>query len=203
MIRLTKYGILLFCGLMIIACSKNNTEGNVKLPKMKDAELVQALDTLSGLEYSSFYSKISTKYSDSSLNVSFKTSLRIRADSATIMTISYARIPFVNALITTDSVQVSNKKDKCYIKESINFIKEKFGVEFSLKNTRARDKQSVFFQMSPIIKDGENRFKIKQRTPGISIPTPQLNNTFWKLNQSFLLTLETNEFEDTFDHSFS
>ena len=155
MIRLTKYGILLFCGLMIIACSKNNTEGNVKLPKMKDAELVQALDTLSGLEYSSFYSKISTKYSDSSLNVSFKTSLRIRADSATIMTISYARIPFVNALITTDSVQVSNKKDKCYIKESINFIKEKFGVEFSLKNIEELmmglpldfDSEHKYFQM--------------------------------------------------------
>ena len=132
--RLIKYGFLLLFGLVLTACSRNNNEGGVKLSKKKVAELVQTLATLSSLEYTSFYSKISTNYSDSAQNVSFKTSLRLKADSATIMTISYARIPLVNALITVDSVQVSNKKDNCYLKESINFIKEKFGIDFSLKN---------------------------------------------------------------------
>jgi len=155
MIRLTKYSFLLLCGLLFVACSKNNTEGGVKLSKKKDAELVQALGTMSNLEYSSFYSKISTSYSDTAQNISFKTTLRVRADSATIMTISYARIPIVNALITADSVKVSNKKDKCYTKESINFIKEKFGVDFSLKNVEELmmglpldfDPEREYFQM--------------------------------------------------------
>lgn len=132
--RLTKYGFLLLFGLVLIACSKNNTGGGVKLSKKKDAELVQVLGVLSSLEYDWFYSRIATKYSDTAQNISFKTTLRVRADSATIMTISYARIPFVNALVTVDSVKVSNKKDKCYTKESINFIEKKFGVDFGLKN---------------------------------------------------------------------
>lgn len=153
--RLTKYGCLLLCGLLFVACSKNSSEGGVKLSKKKDTELVQALGVLSNVDYDWFYSKISTSYSDTAQNISFKTTLRIRADSATIMTISYAKIPFVNALITADSVKVSNKKDKCFTKESINFIKQQFGVDFSLKNVEELmmglpldfDPERKYFQM--------------------------------------------------------
>jgi hypothetical protein len=105
-----------------------------KLPKKKDVELMAAMDTLSSQSFDSFYSKISTKYQDTSQNISFKTTLRLVSDSAMTMTITYARIPFVNALITADSIKVTNKKDKCYTKESLSFIKEKFSVDFSLKN---------------------------------------------------------------------
>lgn len=134
MIRSIKYIGLVLVALVFVACSKHNTEGGVKLPKKKDTELMDSLDVLAGQEYDYFYSKISTKYKDSAQSVSFKVSSRVIADTTTNLLITYARIPFVNSLITEDSVTVTNKKDKCYIEESIGFIKEKFSVDFTLKN---------------------------------------------------------------------
>jgi len=134
MIRSIKYGFLGLIGLMMVACSKNATEGTGKLPKKKDIVLIEALDTLSNQSFDSFYSKVSTKYKDSAQNISFKTTLRMVSDSATNMLITYARIPFMNSLVTTDSVKITNKKDKCYTGESLSFIKDKFSVDFSLQN---------------------------------------------------------------------
>lgn len=134
MIRLIKYGLVVLFGITLVGCAKNLTEGGVKLPKKDDVELSHVLDSLSSQKYSSFYSKINTRYSDSAQNVSFKTTLRIVADSATRITISYAKIPMVHALITEDSVKVVNKREKCLTAESLTFIKERFTVDFDLKN---------------------------------------------------------------------
>lgn len=134
MIRFFKLGIVALFGLILIACSKRITEGGGKLPKKTDLELIQALDTLSNQKYSSFYSKINTSYSDSAQNVSFKSTVRIVADSATNMMISYASIPMVHVLITKDSVKVVNKREKCLAAEGLSFIKSKFSLDFSLKN---------------------------------------------------------------------
>lgn len=124
-------------GGVLIACSTVKSIEDVDeldLPKKSDEELILALDSLSINKVEYFYAKASSKYKDSSTNASFKTTVRLIADSATNLRMTYANIPVVNALVSLDSVHVTNKREKCYLKESMAFLKESFAVDFSLKN---------------------------------------------------------------------
>ena len=56
------------------------------------------------------------------------------ADSAINMIVTYAAIPVVNALISKDSVQVVNKREKCVVRTDMAFIRENFGVDFTFRN---------------------------------------------------------------------
>lgn len=122
--------------------------------RFKEEEMLEALDRLSSMEIGNFYSKINTQFTDSSRNVSFKTSLRIANDSAVSAIITYASIPVVNALITPDSVKISNRKDKCYLLRDLAYFREEFGVDFSYENIEelllgkpvAYDKDGEYFK---------------------------------------------------------
>lgn len=120
--------------LALTSCGSKKEQAGDKLAKAKDIELTQVLDSLSSVKFDYFYSKISTKYKDSSQNVSFKTSVRITKDSAVNTLITFARFPVFNAIVTRDSVKVTDKQKKCYTVESLSFLKEKFGVDFSYSN---------------------------------------------------------------------
>jgi ABC-type microcin C transport system permease subunit YejE len=48
--------------------------------------------------------------------------------------ITYAKIPIVTAMITTDSIIVVNKRDKCFERETLSYIKDKFGIDFTYQN---------------------------------------------------------------------
>lgn len=120
--------------LVLVSCGNRNVDEVQKLPKVKDAVLIETLDSLSAQEFDYFYAKIGTKYQDSSQRVSFKTSLRIVEDSALNTLITYARIPIFNALVTQDSVKITNKREKCYIKQSLAYFKENFAVNFTYDN---------------------------------------------------------------------
>ena len=120
--------------VLLLASCGNRMGGEGKLPKVKDAVLLEKLDSLSSQTFTSFYAKLSTDYKDSSRSVSFKTSLRMVQDSAIGAMITYANIPIISAVITKDSVKMTNKRDKCYILQSIDFLKESFGVSFSHRN---------------------------------------------------------------------
>jgi hypothetical protein len=91
-----------------------------KLPKIKDKELVDRLDSLSKIEPRTFYSKLDINYKDSTTDISFKTSLKIVADSAISAIITYARIPIVTAMVTKDTITVVNKREKCYTVQSLD-----------------------------------------------------------------------------------
>lgn len=135
MTRSIKYSILpVLIGFLMSCSSSLELVENVDLPKEKEADLVAALDSLSAISFDSFYSKVSTKYKDSAQNVSFKTSMRIVNDSAVNTTITYAGIPVMNALVTTDSIKISNKRDKCFVGENLQFFKQQFGIDFSYEN---------------------------------------------------------------------
>ncbi len=116
------------------SCARKLTEGQDKLPKVKEEELVAALDSISKSVPQFLSTKIDTKYTDNKQNISFKTSLKIQKDTAVNALITYAGIPIITAMITTDSVKISNKKEKCYILEDLNFFKNRFGVDFSYLN---------------------------------------------------------------------
>ena len=107
---------------------------NDKLPKIKDKDLTDRLDSLSKIEPRTFYSKLDINYKDSTTDISFKTSLKIIADSAVSAIITYARIPIVTAMVTKDTITVVNKREKCYIIQSLDYLKTTFGVEFTYEN---------------------------------------------------------------------
>jgi hypothetical protein len=136
MTRFINYIYLLALGsLLFVSCAKKLTETDrEKLPRKKPQDLIDVLDSLSGIKPNYFYTKISTKFEDTNRTVSFKTSIRLVKDSAINTLITYATLPIVNAMITTDSVIISNKRDKCYIRESMDYIKENFAVEFNYRN---------------------------------------------------------------------
>jgi hypothetical protein len=127
--------VLLSLPFFMFSCAKQLTEmDDAKLPKKKPQELIQVIDSLSKPKPGFFYTKISTTYTDTNQNISFKTSVRMVKDSAINTLITYARIPIVNAIISTDSVTIVNKRDKCYIRQSLSYIKDNFGIDFNYRN---------------------------------------------------------------------
>lgn len=132
--RLNFNHIILAMGLLLLVSCGNRKGSEGRLPKVEDAELLATLDSLSNQEFQFFYSKLSTNYQDSARNVSFKTSIRMVRDSAMGATISYANIPVISAVVSVDSVKMTDKQKQCYTLQSIDFIKESFGVNFSHRN---------------------------------------------------------------------
>lgn len=106
----------------------------VKVERKRTSELVEKLDSLSKHTPSTFYSKISTSYKDTNQELSFKTSVRLIPDSAVTAMITYAGIPLFNSIITKDSLQFTNKKDRCFVKTNLKLLKQEFGVDFDFKN---------------------------------------------------------------------
>lgn len=129
-----KYGFLMVVLLALASCNRNTEEVISEQGTVAKVELVNALDSLSNKTFNSFYSKIATSYSDSSRSLNFKTSTWMIADSASNFLISYASFPVVGALVTQDSVKVSNKREKCYIYASLDFLSTQFGTSMSLNN---------------------------------------------------------------------
>ena len=89
-----------------------------KLPKLKDKELIDRIDSLSGIEPKTFYSKLTVTYKDLSKpaeenEISLKTSIKIVSDSAVSAIITYAKIPVVTTLVTQDTLSVVNKRERC------------------------------------------------------------------------------------------
>jgi hypothetical protein len=127
--------LLLFIGAGLYSCSpKIVGEQPLKVERRKTEELTIKLDSLSKQVPATFYSKISTKYTDTNQNLSFKTSVTILKDSAFTALVTYAGIPIINAYINTDSLQFTNKKDKCYTKTTLTHLKDQFGVAFDFQN---------------------------------------------------------------------
>lgn len=130
--------IALFLALLIgaSACGTKKLADQeiVKLPKVKEELLIQRLDSISNRRPDYFYTKLSTHYADNETEISFTASTRIRKDSATQVTITYARIPIYNAMITPDSLTLVDRRNKCYIQTGVDYLKNSFDVDFSLKN---------------------------------------------------------------------
>ena len=121
--------------VLLVSCARRPVADKpIKLEKRKTSELIQAMDSISGIRPNSFYTKIKCHFSDTNRRVSFKTSIRAVRDSAINPIITYAGIPIVNSLIIRDSLFISNRKDKCAIRTTMGYIKESFGVDFDYRN---------------------------------------------------------------------
>jgi hypothetical protein len=116
------------------ASSREIIDEDVKLERKKTNDLVFFLDSISEKKPSFLYSKIGTEYSDTNQNLRFKTSLRMVKDSAINLLFTYAKFPVANAIISTDSLTIVNKRAKCFIQQDLSYIKESFGVDFVYPN---------------------------------------------------------------------
>lgn len=122
-------------GSSLFACSpKILIQNGEKLERRKTNELVETLDSITLQKPTFFYSKISTKFKDTTQSLSFKTSIRMVRDSAMSAIITYASIPVFSSLLTKDELTIVNKRSKCYNKEKLSYFKENFGVNFDYKN---------------------------------------------------------------------
>ena len=136
--------LALFClTLGLISCKSTELiEEQIsaeKLPKIKDKELLDRIDSLSSIEPKTFYSKLNVSYqdltkADAENEISLKTSIKVVSDSAVSAIITYAKIPVVTALVTQDTLSVVNKRDRCYTIASLAYLKELFGVDFTYEN---------------------------------------------------------------------
>lgn len=134
--NINKSTLLILSIILFFSCAttKEVVIEKEKLERVKTADLIDFLDSLSQKKPSFYYAKISTDYNDSSSNLKFKTSLRMVKDSAVNLLFTYAKIPVANAIISKDSLTIVNKKNKCFIHEDLSYIKETFGIDFVYKN---------------------------------------------------------------------
>lgn len=133
--RSIKFFSLFWAILLLTSCAKHLTDVEQdKLPRKKTQDLIEVMDSLSHRKPDFFYTKIKTDFSDTNRNISFKTSIRMVKDSAINTLITYATLPIINSIITQDTVKIVNKRDKCYIIQSLSYIKENFGIDFNYKN---------------------------------------------------------------------
>ena len=119
---------------ILVSCMPRKFDELVKLPKKTTIELRDAIDSISGMSFDTFYAKLSTKYKDSAQNVSFKTSIRMKKDSVVNSLITYARIPVYNSLLTKDSIILMDKREKCVVSESLEYLKKKFAIDIAFEN---------------------------------------------------------------------
>lgn len=136
--------LALFCLILgLISCKSTELiEEQIstqKLPKIKDKELIDRIDSLSSIEPKTFYSKLNVSYRDLTKadvenEISLKTSIKVVSDSAVSAIITYAKIPVVTALVTQDTLSVVNKRDRCYTIASLDYLKDLFGVDFTYEN---------------------------------------------------------------------
>lgn len=130
--------LILINGILLFSCAAHKNVDNdipkIKLERKRNSELITVLDSVSKSFPHHFYSKIKTNYIDTNRNNSFKTSIKLAKDSAVQALVTYANIPIANTLITKDSLKLTNKKDKCFIKKDLGYFKELFGVDFNYKN---------------------------------------------------------------------
>lgn len=146
------YSLIAFALLFFASCSNKGIADGEKLSKHSSQDLTDVLDSLSLVEYDWFYSKISTKYKDTAMNVSFKTSVRIRRDSLLNTLITYARIPVYNTLLTKDSIIMVNKREKCVMYESLDYFRKEYAMDVEYANA-----EEMFFG-APIAYDRDMKY---------------------------------------------
>ncbi len=128
---------LLAIGIVVLAVScapRELAEKPIRLEKKKEKELIAALDSIHQLRPNTLFTKIKSSYSDTAKSISFKTTIRLVKDSFADVIISKMNLPVASALITTDSISIANKLQKCFIQKDLSYFKEIFQVDFNYQN---------------------------------------------------------------------
>ncbi len=128
--------LFFFCVVVLSGCSKKLSEQTIAIQprKMKDKDLIFALDSLSKVKYRSLYTKLDVSYEDGAQNLSFKTSIKHIDDSVINAIVSYLRFPVVSCLLHKDSLTIVNRNDKCFVSSDLLYLKNQFGIDVEFRN---------------------------------------------------------------------
>lgn len=128
---------LIAVGIVFVAAScapRELVDKPIRLEKKKEKELIAALDSIHSIRPMSLFTKIKSSYSDTSKSVTFKTTIRLMKDSFADVIITKMNLPVASALITTDSINIANKLQKCIIQKDLSYFKAIFQVDFNYQN---------------------------------------------------------------------
>jgi len=128
-------GIVYIIAILLVLVSfscKTKVPGMVT-KRISEKKLVAKLIQNSGIDYNFFYAKINVDFKDSKSSQSFKSSVKMRIDSAFSGTISKGPIIVATYLINKDSINSTNKISKCYFTENLSYISSLIGVELDYK----------------------------------------------------------------------
>ncbi|MBW7869027.1 MAG: DUF4292 domain-containing protein [Brumimicrobium sp.] len=134
---LNKHFSLLLFALLLVSCGSNKLvqeETKDHLPKIQDSVILTKLQNLASKRPLYFSTKLSTRYKDKDQDISFKTSVKMKTDSALQATVTFANIPIYNTVITPDTLTLVDKRKNCYMKETMDFFKRQFNVNFKHSN---------------------------------------------------------------------
>ena len=116
---------------LIFSCKTTRLGGTADCPKKDADETIELLRSKSKTPFEFYYSKIGVTVKDSKSSNSFKTSLKLRTDSAFAGILKVAGIVGAAYLADTDTIAFTNKIKKCYFKKDFAFMKEKFGMDLN------------------------------------------------------------------------
>ena len=123
-------GFMLLFTFGLFSCGNRQHENNgEKLEKISDKDLMDSLIQLTDAPFEHFYSRISVDLVNSQESTSFKTSLKMRVDSAFSGTVSLAGIIGATYLVSQDSAMYTDKLKKCYRAEDLSYLSGIFGTE--------------------------------------------------------------------------
>jgi len=128
-------GIVYIIAILLVFVSfscKTKVPGMVT-KRISEKKLVAKLIQNSTIDYDFFYTKINVDFKDSKNSQSFKSSVKMRIDSAFSGTMSKGPIIVATYLINTDSINSTNKLAKCYFTENLSYISSLIGVELDYK----------------------------------------------------------------------
>lgn len=126
-----KWAFLLGFIFLVFSCKTGKIGGTADCPKKNTDETIELLRSKSVTPFEFFYSKISVTVKDSKSSNSFKTSLKLRTDSAFSGILKVAGIVGAAYLGDQDTIAFTNKLKKCYFKKDFGFLKEKFGMDLN------------------------------------------------------------------------
>jgi hypothetical protein len=134
--RMSRFHVIYFSVLVLILASACHPRRNIlqdgsrPIPG-KGAGFIEknALDAEN--EYEWFSAKIATQLEMGDQKNNFKTSVRIRKDSAIWAQITFGSVLIAHSIITPDSVKVILKRDKKYFMKDIAYLNDEYGLNLS------------------------------------------------------------------------
>jgi hypothetical protein len=119
--------------IMLVGCKTTKLGGTVDCPKKDASELVNLLQEKAKSNFSFFTAKIDMNVKDSKSSKSFKTTLRMRPDSAFSGNLKIAGFLGAAYLADQDTISFTNRLKKCYFKKDYQILADQFGMDLNYK----------------------------------------------------------------------
>lgn len=130
----TRYNLIglftLFIAVFIVSCgNRQHVDKNAKLENKSTKALERALFEQDSILFDFFSVRIGVDLKSTQRNASFSCYVKLKVDSAFGGSIKAGPIVIASYMVTTDSLFFANKNEKCYYKESLQYLSVIFGTE--------------------------------------------------------------------------